>query len=309
MWEGYTPASLPPPPVVEVTGVPVDIAVISHPNDGTVLPPVVAGRPLANQLTGLAATPTPEAKQQSYANILLGSSLQGIVPLIILSSYYRGGWSTAYCEETGLAQWAFVFACVGLGGVLWQFLINVWFWRINWKHYTTGGEAAVIQTGRRKGRLDLSQLLLQFCNFVWFCSGQGARTRVELARTPTHAHTHARSAGLIPRSHRAAGMVWSTVGCEDAVYDNITSGVWPGCAKASDGKHACGIEPRPGCCYEPMHEFARVYSIFVFALCGIITPCLICVVCFQVGPNRKARNLTARPRQDLPISESEHSPL
>ena len=103
-------------------------------------------------------------------------------------------------------------------------------------------------------------------------------------------------------------MVWSTVGCEDAVYDNITSGVWPGCAKASDGKHACGIEPRPGCCYEPMHEFARVYSIFVFALCGIITPCLICVVCFQVGPNRKARTLTAR-RQELPISESEHSPL
>ena len=48
--------------------------------------------------------------------------------MIILSSYYRGGWATAYCE-TGLAQWVFVFAWVGMGAVIYQFLINVWFWR------------------------------------------------------------------------------------------------------------------------------------------------------------------------------------
>ena len=102
-------------------------------------------------------------------------------------------------------------------------------------------------------------------------------------------------------------MVWGTVGCEDDVYANITSGVWPGCATGSDGHVTCDLEPRPGCCYEPMHEFARVYSIFVFALCGIITPCLVCVVCFQIGAARKARTArTARPpisyRPDLPIS-------
>ena len=102
-------------------------------------------------------------------------------------------------------------------------------------------------------------------------------------------------------------MVWGTVGCEDDVYANITSGVWPGCVTGSDGHVTCDLEPRPGCCYEPMHEFARVYSIFVFALCGIITPCLVCVVCFQIGAARKARTArTARPpisyRPDLPIS-------
>jgi hypothetical protein len=256
---------------IEVTGVPVDIAVISHPNDGTVRPPVVAGRPLAKQLTGLAANPTPASEQKSFLSLLVGSGFQGIIPLIILSSYYRGGWSTAYCE-TGLAKWVFIFAWVGMGVVLYQFLINVWFWRINWKHFTTGGEAAVRQTTSRKGWLDLSQLLVMLFNFGWFCSGQG--------------------------------MVWATVGCEEAAYDNITSGGWPGCATASDGHVKCDLEPRPGCCYEPMHEFARVYSIFVFALCAIITPCLICVVCFQIGAVRKAR--TATPRQDLPIGE-EHN--
>lgn len=291
---------------IEVTGVPVDIAVISHPNDGTVRPPVVAGRPLAKQLTGLAANPTPASEQKSFLSLLVGSGFQGIIPLIILSSYYRGGWSTAYCE-TGLAKWVFIFAWVGMGVVLYQFLINVWFWRINWKHFTTGGEAAVRQTTSRKGWLDLSQLLVMLFNFGWFCSGQGARTRVEPARGHSrgHAHTHARSAGrLTLRSHRAAGMVWATVGCEEAAYDNITSGGWPGCATASDGHVKCDLEPRPGCCYEPMHEFARVYSIFVFALCAIITPCLICVLCFQIGAVRKAR--TATPRQDLPIGE-EHN--
>jgi hypothetical protein len=255
---------------IEVTGVPVDIAEISHPNDGTV-PPVVAGRPLAKQLTGLAATPTPASEQKSFLSLLVGSGFQGIIPLIILSSYYRGGWSTAYCE-TGIAKWVFIFAWVGMGVVLYQFLINVWFWRINWKHFTTGGEAAVKQTTNRKGWLDLSQLFVMVFNFGWFCSGQG--------------------------------MVWATVGCEDDAYDNITSGGWPGCATASDGHVKCDLEPRPGCCYEPMHEFARVYSIFVFALCAIITPCLICVVCFQIGAVRKAR--TATPRQDLPIGE-EHN--
>jgi hypothetical protein len=115
---------------VEVTGVPVDIAVVSHPDDDGIAlpPPVVAGRPLARQLHGLASTPTPMSEQKSYASLLVGSGFQGIVPLIILSSYYRGGWATAYCE-TGLAQWVFVFAWVGMGAVIYQFLINVWFWR------------------------------------------------------------------------------------------------------------------------------------------------------------------------------------
>lgn len=290
---------------IEVTGVPVDIAEISHPNDGTV-PPVVAGRPLAKQLTGLAANPTPASEQKSFLSLLVGSGFQGIIPLIILSSYYRGGWSTAYCE-TGIAKWVFIFAWVGMGVVLYQFLINVWFWRINWKHFTTGGEAAVKQTTNRKGWLDLSQLFVMVFNFGWFCSGQGARSnsREDTREDSTRARAVRRSLTL--RSHRPAGMVWATVGCEDDAYDNITSGGWPGCATASDGHVKCDLEPRPGCCYEPMHEFACVYSIFVFALCAIITPCLICVLCFQIGAVRKAR--TATPRQDLPVGEEHEAGL
>ena len=60
--------------------------------------------------------------------------------MIILSAYYQNEWSNAYCEETGLAEWELVFAWVGMGGVIYQLLANVWFWSINWnwKHFTTG---------------------------------------------------------------------------------------------------------------------------------------------------------------------------
>ena len=57
--------------------------------------------------------------------------------------------------------------------------------RINWKHYTTGGAAAVSETTRRKGRLDLSQLMIMCFNFIWFCSGQGAPSHAARTREGT----------------------------------------------------------------------------------------------------------------------------
>ena len=71
--------------------------------------------------------------------------------------------------------------------------------RINWKHYTTGGAAAVSETTRRKGRLDLSQLMIMCFNFIWFCSGQGAPSRAGRTREGTHARAHAR---VLPPPHR-----------------------------------------------------------------------------------------------------------
>ena len=70
--------------------------------------------------------------------------------------------------------------------------------RINWKHYTTGGEAAVTETTRRKGRLDLSQLMIMCFNFIWFCSGQGAPSHAARTREGTHARAHARG---LPAPH------------------------------------------------------------------------------------------------------------
>ena len=120
---------------VEVTGAPVDIDA-----NASARPPVVAGKPLTKQLTGLATSPTPESEQKGLLSLLAASAFQGIVPIIILSAYYQNEWSNAYCEETGLAEWALVFAWVGMGGVIYQLLANVWFWSINWnwKHFTTG---------------------------------------------------------------------------------------------------------------------------------------------------------------------------
>ena len=66
----------------------------------------------------------------------------------------------------------------------------MWFWRVNWKHFTTGGEAAVKQTTSRKGWLDLSQFLVMLFNFGWFCSGQSAhRGSNPHLHTRTHTHT------------------------------------------------------------------------------------------------------------------------
>jgi len=238
---------------VEVTGCPVDIE--GQPTASAA--PVVTGIPLTNHLTGLNATPTPESEQKSYFSLLTGAIFQAIIPVIILSNYYREEWATAYCEEMGLASWALVFGLVGISAVAYQLLINVWFWRINWKYFTTGGEVAVKQTYNRKKWLDLSNTMVGLFNFGWFCYGQS--------------------------------MIWGTTGCDDVVYDEITRGDWPGCAAASDGRLTCELEPRPGCCFKPMHEFARVYSIVCFVLSGVLIPCMCCIACFLMQGAQEQR--------------------
>ena len=47
-----------------------------------------------------------------------------------------------YCETTDLSTWALVFGWVNMSIVTWQFLVQVWFWQINWKYFATGGEEA-----------------------------------------------------------------------------------------------------------------------------------------------------------------------
>ena len=44
-------------------------------------------------------------------------------------------------------------------------------------------------------------------------------------------------------------MIWATAGCDDDVYANISSGAWPGCVASGDGRLACSLDPRPGCCH------------------------------------------------------------
>ena len=54
-----------------------------------------------------------------------------------------------YCETTDLSLWALVLGWVGMGIVIWQFLVQVWFWKLNWKFFTTGGEEAQRKTIKR----------------------------------------------------------------------------------------------------------------------------------------------------------------
>jgi hypothetical protein len=64
-------------------------------------------------------------------------------------------------------------------------------------------------------------------------------------------------------------MIWDTAACDDQVYDNITRGAY-GCMTDSEGYITCDETPRPDCCFAPMHDFARVYSIICFVFLGVI---------------------------------------
>ena len=73
-------------------------------------------------------------------------------------------------------------------------------------------------------------------------------------------------------------MIWNTSACSEQVYDDIKNGSF-GCLTDSDGHITCDGSERPDCCFAPMHDFARIYSIIVFVCLGIAIPCMCCVVC------------------------------
>ena len=75
-------------------------------------------------------------------------------------------------------------------------------------------------------------------------------------------------------------MIWNTDACSDLVYDNITRGDF-GCLTDSDGHITCDEAPRPDCCWAPMHDFARIYSIICFVCFGLAIPCLCCAFCMM----------------------------
>ena len=47
-----------------------------------------------------------------------------------------------------------------MGLVIEEFLVQVWFWQINWKYFTTGGEVAQMKTIKRYKRLQMLHLAL-----------------------------------------------------------------------------------------------------------------------------------------------------
>ena len=81
-------------------------------------------------------------------------------------------------------------------------------------------------------------------------------------------------------------MIWVTAACDDQVYDNITRGAY-GCMTDSEGYITCDETPRPDCCFAPMHDFARVYSIICFVFLGLFVPCFCCVVCMMMTGKMK----------------------
>ena len=81
-------------------------------------------------------------------------------------------------------------------------------------------------------------------------------------------------------------MIWNTTACDGLVYDNITHGGF-GCLIDNDGYVTCDVDPRPDCCFGPMHNFARIYSIICFVLMGVFVPCICCFVCMVMGMKKQ----------------------
>ena len=139
------------------------------------------------------AAPTTEARQKGIVELLLKYAIGSIVPIVLLVYYYRDDWGhqvhlpsfsspntllvhhhpphspprhcvlstcTQYCEKTDLSLWVLVLGWVKMGLVIEEFLVQVWFWQINWKYFTTGGEVAQMKTIKRYKRLQMLHLAL-----------------------------------------------------------------------------------------------------------------------------------------------------
>ena len=76
------------------------------------------------------------------------------------SSFTTTALRTQYCEKTDLSLWVLVLGWVKMGLVIEEFLVQVWFWQINWKYFTTGGEVAQMKTIKRYKRLQMLHLAL-----------------------------------------------------------------------------------------------------------------------------------------------------
>eukprot|EP00964_Phaeocystis_antarctica_P117573 scaffold81390_cov57-Phaeocystis_antarctica.AAC.1 len=231
--------------VVQVTGVAVDIETANAPGAVT-----VNARPLTRQqsaqgsLKRMTAAPTAETAQKGHVSLLATPVMGGIIPIFILASYYRDEWATKYCE-TNIAEWALVFAWIGAGSVVYQYLIEVWFWRVKFPEFKSGSDAARQAILKRQRYLNIPSYLSSIANLVVFIIG--------LIR------------------------IYGTRGCSDVEYDAITAGNASGCPELGNPISSwTETDCDEACCFKPMHEFGRIYSIIFFVFLGIMGLFLPC---------------------------------
>ena len=157
-----------------VTGTPVEAG---RENEA----PVVTGAPvLSRQLSGAAVQqraqqaltgPTAESPQKSSSDLFYSAAMQAILPVILLTNYYRQEWGDRYCS-TDVAEWFFVFGWIGAASVLYAYLVNVWFWRIQWDDFARSSDEGKQKILKRLKRVQAPNTALAIANFVWFCVGQ-----------------------------------------------------------------------------------------------------------------------------------------
>ena len=231
--------------VVQVTGVAVDMETASAPGAVT-----VNARPLTRQqsaqgsLKQMTAAPTAETAQKGHVTLLLTSLCGGIFPFAVLVAYYTDDWATKYCQ-TNIAEWALVLSWIGAGSVGYQYLTEVWFWRIKFPEFKSGSDATKQAILKRRQYLSIPSFLCGIATIVLFFIGQ---TRI-----------------------------WGTRGCLDDEYDAIIAGNASGCPELGNPISSwTETNCDDACCFEPMHVFGRIYSIISFIGLGLLACILPC---------------------------------
>ena len=281
-----------------VTGTPVEAG---RENEA----PVVTGAPvLSRQLSGAAVQqraqqaltgPTAESPQKSSSDLFYSAAMQAILPVILLTNYYRQEWGDRYCS-TDVAEWFFVFGWIGAASVLYAYLVNVWFWRIQWDDFARSSDEGKQKILKRLKRVQAPNTALAIANFVWFCVGQeriwgthacdmdeydmimamnstvrpAARApasrppaRPLAPHAPTRLPAHSRPAHSPP-------LPPSRTRAQNCTYGDRVLPLDPSSIECFDGT---------GCCYPRMHDFARTYSIICFVFAGLVLPCFFCFCC------------------------------
>ena len=231
--------------VVEVTGVAVDMETANAPGAVTVnAKPLTRQQSAQGSLTKMTAAPTAETAQKGHGAILLTALFGGAFPFGVLVAYYTDDWATKYCQ-TNIAEWALIFAWIGASSVGYQYLTEVWFWRIKFPEFKSGSDATKQAILKRRQHLNIPSLLCGIATVVLFIIGQVR--------------------------------IWGTRGCSDDEYDAIIKGNAPGCPELGNPISSwTETDCVEACCFEPMHVFGRIYSIISFIGLGLLACILSC---------------------------------
>ena len=143
--------------------------------------PVVSGAPVLSRQVSAPAMqqramerlngPTANSQQKSHADLLVNSLFSAILPIVILVEYDKNSWGDRYCS-TDVANWFFIYGWLAVGAIGYQYLTNVWFWRMQWDRFVAASDDEKQKILKRLKCLQAPNSIMGIVQLVWFIIGQ-----------------------------------------------------------------------------------------------------------------------------------------